>query len=80
MSKLMKQLEEVQSFCIGNNLKKIPIICRPDIRLYLRRLIEKKFPSMMVISYLEIPPEFKIEILFTIKFNTDFDNLNISLN
>jgi len=80
MSKLIKQIEEAQEFCFSNGLKKIPIICRPDIRLYFRRLIENKFPSIMVISYLEIPPEFKIDILFIIKFDIDFNNLNTHLN
>ncbi len=37
------------------------ILCSPLIRMYFKRLIEKKFPDIDVVSFNEIIPEIKIE-------------------
>jgi len=65
---IMNEIDEKFSWCKLNGFSNVPIICRPDLRLYFRRLIEKNFPRIQVISYMEIPPDYKIEVLCTIDF------------
>jgi flagellar biosynthesis component FlhA len=66
--KLMEQIAKNEEWCLSHGFKNIPIICRPDIRLYFRRFIEKKFPRIQVISYMEITPDYKLDIVATISF------------
>ncbi len=42
------------------------ILTPPIIRLYLRRLIERNFPSIPVLSYNEIPQNINIEVVGTV--------------
>ena len=65
--KLMDKLEQSEDFLSSIGLKGVPIICRPDIRLYFRRFIEKKYPRTQVISYVEVPPNYKIDVIGTIE-------------
>ncbi len=51
-------LAELKDVCQNSNLK--TIICSPLIRSSLRRTIARHFPSLAVLSYLEIDSEFKI--------------------
>jgi hypothetical protein len=75
MARLMDEIAGKESWCLAHGFKNIPIICRPDIRLYFRRLIERKFPRMKVISYLEITPAYKLDVISIISFN-DYSTLS----
>ncbi len=68
-AKLMEQITKSEEWCLSHGFKNIPIICRPDIRLYFRRFIEKKFFWIQVISYMEITPDYKLDVVSTISFN-----------
>lgn len=74
MVKLMAEIASKETWCLSHGFKNTPIICRPDIRLYFRRLIEKKFPRMKVLSYMEITPDYKLDIISIISFN-DYSSL-----
>gem|GEM_PF-2765919 len=39
------------------------IICSTDVRRYLKKIIERDFPEVKVISYDEVDDGYKIEIL-----------------
>ncbi|MFN8672599.1 MAG: FHIPEP family type III secretion protein [Candidatus Sericytochromatia bacterium] len=60
---LYKSIDEKEEILLSVGLKGVPIICKPDIRLYFRRLIERKYPRIQVISYMEVPPNYKLEVL-----------------
>lgn len=64
--KLLGQIEEIENNFLLTGMKSIPIICRPDLRLYFKRFIEKKFPRFQVISYLEVSPDYKIDPIYTL--------------
>jgi flagellar biosynthesis component FlhA len=74
-SKLMDEIARKETWCLSHGFKNTPIICRPDIRLYFRRLIERKFPRMKVLSYLEITPDYKLDVISIISFN-DYSSLS----
>jgi len=49
---IFSDLSEKEEILLRHGFRGIPVICRPDIRLYFRRLIEKNFPRTQVLSYL----------------------------
>ncbi|GIW22689.1 MAG: hypothetical protein KatS3mg068_1696 [Candidatus Sericytochromatia bacterium] len=73
---IMNEIDEKYNWCKLNGFNNVPIICRPDLRLYFRRLIEKNFPRIQVISYMEIPPDYKLEVLCSIEFK-GYRNINL---
>jgi flagellar biosynthesis protein FlhA len=68
--KLNDEISKKLKFCSAEGFINVPIICRPDIRLYFRRLIEKTFPRLQVLSYMEITPNYRLEVIAII--NLDF--------
>jgi flagellar biosynthesis protein FlhA len=66
LKSLIDELKQKLTWCKSEGFHNIPLICRPDIRLYVRRLLERDFPRLRVISYLEITPQYKLEVLATI--------------
>lgn len=65
-SNLINEIKQKLTLAKSEGFHNIPIICRPDIRLYFRRLLEKDFPRLQVLSYMEISPEYKLEIIFVL--------------
>ncbi len=53
--KLFTLLKEQDELLKNKGLKSV-IVCSPAIRLYFRRFIEERFPSLIVLSYNEIAP------------------------
>ena len=64
--KLNDEITKKLNWCFSEGFTTVPIVCRPDIRLYFRRLIEKAFPRLQVLSYIEITPNYKLEVVTTI--------------
>ncbi|MFW5930645.1 MAG: FHIPEP family type III secretion protein, partial [Desulfosalsimonas sp.] len=60
---------------IGKYLEKfrggtVPVLlCPPSIRLHVRKLTERYFPDLTVISHNEVAPQVKIQSLGTVKLN-----------
>lgn len=65
---LMDEISRKEEWCLSNGFTNTPIVCRPDIRLTLRRFIEKRFPRMKVLSYMEITPDYKLDVISVISF------------
>ncbi|MCL6639440.1 MAG: FHIPEP family type III secretion protein, partial [Firmicutes bacterium] len=42
------------------------VLCAPRCRLPFRRLVERSFPVLTVLSYDEIPPEYEVEVVGTV--------------
>jgi len=63
LTKLELELEK----CTQAGYKKTAVLCNTRIRLYFARLIERKFRGTRVISYAEIAPDFKIQVMGTVK-------------
>jgi flagellar biosynthesis component FlhA len=74
-AKLMDEIASKETWCLSHGFKNTPIICRPDIRLYFRRLIERKFPRTKVISYLEVTPDYKLDVISVISYN-DYSSIS----
>ncbi|MFN5538554.1 MAG: flagellar biosynthesis protein FlhA [Candidatus Melainabacteria bacterium] len=67
--RIMTKIIEVTTE-IYNQLERKPvIICNPGIRLPLARLIDTFDAQIPVLSYVELSPEFKVEVLNTIDLN-----------
>lgn len=51
---------------IGKTVKELPaptvLIVPPSIRIYLKRLLERVFPNLAVLSTMEISPEIRLEV------------------
>ena len=63
---ILTKLKNEMDKCIQAGYKKTAILCNPRIRLYFYRLIERDFRGTRVISYAEIVPGFKIQVMGTI--------------
>jgi len=44
-------------------VRNLVVLCSPQVRFHLKRLTERVFPQLVVLSYNEIPPEFKVQSL-----------------
>lgn len=49
--------------CTKAGYKKTAVLCNPRIRLYFARFIERRFRGTRVISYAEIAPDFKVQVM-----------------
>ncbi|MBI2265826.1 MAG: FHIPEP family type III secretion protein, partial [Armatimonadetes bacterium] len=49
------------------------LLCSPKVRLYLRHLLERDYPDLFVLSYLEVAPGAKFEILGAIRVRIPLD-------
>lgn len=65
---LLDEISRKEEWCLSHGFINTPIVCRPDIRLNLRRFIEKRFPRMKVLSYMEITPDYKLDVISVISF------------
>jgi flagellar biosynthesis protein FlhA len=75
ISKIIDSSNEVYS-----QFEKRPVIvCNPGIRLPLARLIEAFDSQISVMSYVELSPDFKVEVLNTIDLNDLTDAAPLSL-
>ncbi len=60
---------------IGKNIEKFKngispvLLCPASIRIHVKKLTERYFPSLAVISHNEVAPQVKIQSLGTVKFN-----------
>ena len=60
---------------IGKNIEKFKsgmgpvLLCPASIRFYVKKLTERYFPSLAVISHKEVAPQVKIQSIGTVKFN-----------
>lgn len=62
----MQVLEKGVEYCRSEGFFRTAILCDPRIRRHLRRLIEKPFPHVAVISYVEVAPGFSVNNLLTL--------------
>jgi flagellar biosynthesis protein FlhA len=62
-------LEALSPAVCGMEEKGLPpvILCSPPARSWLKELTRKKFPCLAVLSYMEIPPDIRVEPLGEIK-------------
>lgn len=65
--RLLQTLENGVDYCRREGFFRTALLCDPRFRRQLRRLIEKGFPHVAVISYAEVAPGFKINNLFTLE-------------
>ncbi|PIQ28160.1 hypothetical protein COW36_05020 [bacterium (Candidatus Blackallbacteria) CG17_big_fil_post_rev_8_21_14_2_50_48_46] len=59
-------LERALDYCWQEGFYRTALLVDPRIRRHLHRLIEKKFPRLPVISYLEVAPGYQLNILQTL--------------
>lgn len=65
--RLLSNIEKGVEYCRSEGFFRTAILCDPSFRRQLRRLIEKPFPHVAVISYVEVAPGFSVNNLFTIE-------------
>ncbi|PKL76087.1 MAG: hypothetical protein CVV27_12070 [Candidatus Melainabacteria bacterium HGW-Melainabacteria-1] len=65
--RLMAAIEKGVEYCRSEGYFRTAILCDPSYRRQLRRLIEKPFPHVAVISYVEVAPGFSVNNLFTLE-------------
>lgn len=63
---LLQAIEKGVDYCSQEGYLRTAILCDPRIRRQLRRLIEKAYPRVSVISYAEVAPGFTVNSLFTL--------------
>ncbi|MFA6448757.1 MAG: flagellar biosynthesis protein FlhA [bacterium] len=59
IEKLSKNLSAMIEKAISLNYQPI-VMCSPRVRMYIRRLVERLFPSLVVLSHSEIVPDAKV--------------------
>ena len=59
IEKLSKNLSAMIEKAISLNYQPI-VMCSPRVRMYIRRLVERLFPSLVVLSHSEIIPDAKV--------------------
>ena len=67
LQRLLAAIEKGVAYCRSEGFFRTAILCDPRIRRQLRRLIEKPFPHVAVISYAEVAPGFIVNNLFTLE-------------
>ena len=65
--RLMDSLAKAVEYCRAEGYLKTAILCDPRFRRQLRRLIEKAYPHIPVISYVEVASGFTINNIRTIE-------------
>jgi flagellar biosynthesis protein FlhA len=68
--RIIRAVETASRGMIANNHKPI-IICSPNVRLALKRLIEGSLPRVMVISYAEISADCEVHSVGMVKLNDE---------
>ncbi|MGQ9720143.1 MAG: flagellar biosynthesis protein FlhA [Candidatus Jordarchaeum sp.] len=63
--RLITNLNQVLERCLHLNYRPI-LLCSPVIRRHVKRLIERFFPNLVVISHSELIPQIKIQSLGTV--------------
>ena len=62
LQKLYSQLGRIMEKVLPTT--RIPVVlCSPQVRFHLKRLTERVFPQLVVLSYSEIPQQFKVQSL-----------------
>lgn len=69
LKRLLASLAEAVEYCRSEGYFKVALLCDPRVRRQLRRLIEKPFPHLPVISYAEVAPGFQINSLLSLQLN-----------
>jgi flagellar biosynthesis protein FlhA len=54
-TRLLRGVSEVMERVMGQGVQPV-VLCSSKVRLVFRRLIERKFPTLMVMSYNEVVP------------------------
>lgn len=67
-AQFLQQLERAVQYCFCEGYRKTAVLCIPRLRRHIRKLIERPFPHVPVLSYAEIAPGFQIEVLTTLSF------------
>lgn len=65
--RFMASLANAVEYCRAEGYIKTAILCDPRFRRQLRRLIEKAYPHVSVISYVEVAPGFTVNNIITIE-------------
>lgn len=65
---LLENLKKILEKVSLSGLKPV-ILCSAKARLPFRRLVERYWPEVAVISLNEVPPEIKVEVIGTVKVN-----------
>lgn len=65
---LQRLFGALKSALDANNLVQPVILVSPRVRLALRRLTERNFPSLIVLSYNEIVPEIQVQTVGVVKW------------
>lgn len=63
--KIIVSLNQVLERCLHLNYQPV-LLCSPVIRRHLRRLLERFFPNLVVLSHSELIPQIKIQSLGTV--------------
>jgi flagellar biosynthesis protein FlhA len=68
--RIIRAVEAATRSMIANSHKPV-IICSPNVRLALKRLIEGSLPRVMVISYAEISADCEVHSVGMVKLNDE---------
>ena len=63
---LLARLEVAHDYCWREGYTQTALLVDARIRRHLRRLIERAFPRLPVISYTEVAPGYRLNIVFTL--------------
>ncbi len=66
--KIISAIERMVKGMLANRHKPV-IICSPNVRLALRRLIETSLPRVIIISFAEITPETEVQSVGMVRLN-----------
>ena len=71
---LLEAIDTSLQYCLMEGYRKTAILCDPRYRFQLRRYVEKRFPGLPVISYAEVAPGYKINVLKTIALDKGYEH------
>lgn len=66
-ARFFEVLENGVDYCFREGYKRTALLVDPRFRRQLRRLIEKRFPRVAVLSYAEVAPGFVINNLLNLQ-------------
>lgn len=65
--RFFEALENGVDYCFREGFQRTALLVDPRIRMLLRRLIEKRFPRVAVLSYAEVAPGFIVNNLLSLE-------------
>lgn len=62
-AQLRERLQKALDEALAEGHRATAVLTSPQIRFHFRRLMERHFPGLPVLSYSEIAPDFQVEVV-----------------